>query len=200
MFKSKKIKLIALLSTLVVTLSAATIISTLAWFVQDVSIGPVENMPSSILTGYFDKNDLPTGFDETQPNHQHGSAANPYVITRPIHYYNLVRLQQLGTYNFNENTYFQFGKQFGMPSGLTEQEQSAYPYLFYKYNDNGVLIKNQYDTHLNMKYYSSDNPRAPKLSPIGSARYPFEAHIIGKNTTVSNLDITGKDFCDIGIF
>ena len=200
-FKNKKTRLLALLSTNIAVLCAAVVFSTVAWFVQDVSIGPVENMPSKILTGYFDKNVLPTDFDEEV--YPHGCSANPYVITRPIHYYNLVRLQELGTYGFTSETYFQFGKRF-LPSGLTAQQQSAieenYPYLFYKYNDNGVEMGTQsspvYDNYLNMKYYKDSNA----LSPIGSARHPFEGTVIGNDLTVKNLYIKGAGYSDIGIF
>lgn len=197
LFKNKKNRLLAILFINIAVLSAAVVLSTVSWFKYDISIGPVDNMPSYILTGYFDKKVLPTDFNETV--YPHGSANNPYVITKPIHYYNLVRLQELGTYNFDSETHFQFGKRF-LPEGLDSQQQSEiendYPYLFYKYNDNGVLQNNEYDTYLNMNYYRGANA----LSPIGSARRPFEGKIQGNDLTVKNLYIKGAGCSDIGIF
>ena len=198
LFKDKKTRLVALLSTNIAVLCAAVVFSTVAWFVQDVSIGPVENMPSKILTGYFDKNNLPDDFDEE--TYPHGCSANPYVITRPIHYYNLVRLQELGTYGFSDTTFFQFGKQFNKPGNVSDPNGETYPYQFYKYNDSGAEVGTQanpqYDNYLNMNYYKDSNA----LSPIGSARYPFEGTIIGNDLTVKNLYIKGAGYSDIGIF
>ena len=194
--KNKKTRFVALLSTLVATLSAALIISTVSWFCSTVTLQPEDQIPSSILSSYFDKNDLPDNFDETAPNHEHGSAANPYVITRPVHYYNLVRLHELGTYGFNENTYFQFGKQFGKPNNESDPEAETYPFLFYKYSDSGVYDNSGYTPYLNMQYYSG----SLALAPIGSARHPFVSHIIGNNLTVTNLYINGGGYSDIGIF
>ena len=193
-FKNKKTRLLAILSINIATLSAAVVISTLSWFKQDVSIGPVDNVPGSILTSYFDKNDLPEGFDENV--YPHGSSANPYVITRPVHYYNLVRLQELGTYGFGPETYFQFGKQFGKPRNVDDPDGTTYPFKFYSYSDNGVFLEGSYTPYLNMKYYKDSNA----LAPIGSARRPFEGHIMGNFLTVQNLYVNGGGFSDIGIF
>ena len=185
LFKSKKTRLIALLSTNIAVLSTALIVSTISWYSSRSSVIPTTEIPSSILTAYFDKNDLPEGFDETE--NPHGSVLNPYVITRPVHYYNLVRLHELGTYGFTSETYFQFGKVF-------EDGPQDTP-LFYEYSDNGV-IGNGYTSYLNMEYYSD----SLALPPLGSGRHPFECHIIGNDLTVSNLHIAGAGCSDIGIF
>ena len=193
-FKNKKTRLLAILSINIATLSAALILSTLSWFKQDVSIGPVDNVPGSILTSYFDKNNLPSDFNETV--YPHGSAANPYVITRPVHYYNLVRLQELGNYGFGPETYFQFGKQFNKPGNVSDPDGTTYPFQFYSYSDSGMYLDGSYTSYLNMKYYRDSNA----LSPIGSARHPFEGHINGNFLTVQNLYVKGAGFSDIGIF
>ena len=203
-FSNTKTRLLAILSINIAVLSAAVVMSTLSWFVEDVSIGPVEHIPSSILTGYFDENDHPNGF--STDDYPHGCSANPYVITRPIHYYNLVRLQELGNFGFDSQTFFQFGKQFNKPANFVSNDpedpdgSTVYPYLFYKYNDNGVEVGTSsspvYDNYLNMKYYSGSNA----LSPIGSSRHPFEGTINGHNLTVKNLYIKGAGYSDVGIF
>ena len=187
-FKNKKTRLIAILSTNIALLTAGLTISTIAWFSKSITIRP-DDLHGAILTSYFDHIDLPEGFDETLEGHQHGSAANPYVITRPVHYYNLVRLQELGTYGFDQNTFFQFGKTNIDGTGNTEP-------LFYQYNDNGVIEEGEYTPYLNMEFYKDSNA----LAPIGSARHPFEGTIQGNNLTVKNLHINGAGLSDIGIF
>ena len=184
-FKSKKARLITLLSSVVATLSAALIISTVSWFSAMETIEPEDNLDGAILTSYFDHIDNPP--DESV--YPHGSAANPYVITRPVHYYNLVRLHEGGEYGFDNLTYFQFGKTNIDGTGNTEP-------LFYEYNNDGVIQEGEYTPYLNMSYYSGSNA----LVPIGSSRHPFEGHIIGNNLTVENLNVTGVGLSDIGIF
>ena len=184
-FKSKKARLITLLSTVVATLSAALVISTVSWFSAMESIQPDDEIEGAILTSYFDHID--GEFDESV--YPHGCAANPYVITRPVHFYNLVRLQEGGEYGFDNNTYFQFGKTNIDGTGNTEP-------LFYEYNNDGVIQEGEYTPYLNMTYYSGVNA----LAPIGSARHPFESHIIGNKLTVQNLNINGSGLSDIGIF
>ena len=102
----------------------------------------VVDLDGTILTSYFDHIDnAPT--DET--TYPHGSASNPYVITRPVHYYNLVRLQEGGEYGFNKDTYFQFGKTNIDGTGNTEP-------LFYEYNNDGVIQEGEYTPYLNNKF------------------------------------------------
>ncbi len=138
-FKSKKARLITLLSTIVATLSAALIISTVSWFSASQSLDTDEKLDGAILTSYFDHIDNPP--DESV--YPHGSAANPYVITRPVHYYNLVRLHEGGEYGFDNLTYFQFGKTNIDGTGNTEP-------LFYEYNNDGVIQEGEYTPYLNM--------------------------------------------------
>ncbi len=186
--RNKKTRLIAILSANIAVLCAALTVSTISWFSRSFTIEP-DDLHGAILTAYFDKNDLPEGFDETVPGQEHGTAANPYVITRPVHYYNLVRLQELGTYGFSQDTYFQFGKTNLEGSGNTTP-------LFYSYTDAGVIEDEVYTPYLNMEFYKDANA----LAPIGSARHPFEGHIYGNNLTVKNLHINGAGYSDIGIF
>ena len=183
--RNKKARLITLLSCVVATLSVTLIVSTVSWFSAIETIKPNDNLDGAILTSYFDHIDNPP--DETV--YPHGSASNPYVITRPVHYYNLVRLQEGGEYGFNKDTYFQFGKTNIDGTGNTEP-------LFYEYNDDGVIQEGEYTPYLNMTYYSGSNA----LAPIGSPRHPFEGQIQGNNLTVQNLNVTGSGLSDIGIF
>lgn len=178
MFKNKKTKLIAILTTNVVALSVALVVSTISWYSTSLNVRPEYDVPSSIRSSYFDIND-----PEVTANY--GKEENPYVITKPVHYYNLVRLQEIGSYGFDSSTYFQFGKIF---NGETE-------YKFYNFNNDGT-IGSGYSTTLNMTYYSGEN----SLLPIGSVTHPFVSHIIGNDLTISNLHIKSQGKTDIGVF
>ena len=171
MFKFlRKNKLASLITSLCLLLLSGAIIATVAWF--EVTMQIIPDVDSGIILSYFESGD--------------GSENDPFVITRPIHYYNLVRLTEVGYSEFDgNNTYFQFGKDLDS-SGTAK---------FYNYNDSGVQ-QSGYSTTLNMNFYSGANA----LSPLGSASHPFLGQVNGNNLTVSNLHISGKDRTDIGVF
>ena len=173
LFKSKTSRIITVLGLNSVVLSVGVVIATISWYNAKQEIIPTDNVPSSILTGYFESGN--------------GTQGNPYVITRPIHYYNLVKLQETN-YGFDSNTYFQFGKQGLDTSAPTE-------YKFYSYDNNGVL-QDGFSNYLNLQYYRDSRA----LRPLGSAAHPFVSQIDGKNMTVRNIHITGSGIHDIGIF
>ena len=173
----KNNKIVTLLITLISLLFIGSIAATTAWFVVSTDITP--NITSGIILSYFDSLDGATG--------DPGSSTNPYVITRPVHYYNLVRLMETEYEGFDgNNTYFQFGKDLDN-SGTNK---------FYTYGDDGKQVNNSYSTTLNMNYYNGTNA----LSPLGSSSHPFLGNINGNNLTVDKLYITGKGKNDIGIF
>lgn len=176
LFKSKAARIGLLLGANSVVLSAAVIVSTISWYAADMNIFP--DVDSGIVLSYFDRiEDAPGDL---------GSSTNPYVITRPIHYYNLVHLMETNYEGFNGNsTYFQFGKDLD-DSGINK---------FYNYDNNGIQ-QSGYVTSLNMNFYNGTNA----LAPLGSAAHPFRGNINGNDLTVSNLHITGEGRTDIGIF
>lgn len=168
-FLKSKIKLPVIFASLSIMLLGA-MIATVAWFAVTMQIIP--DVDSGIIMSYFESGD--------------GSEADPYVIARPIQYYNLVRLTEVGYDGFNGNsTYFQFGDDLDS-SGVAK---------FYNYNDSGVQ-QSGYSTTLNMNYYSGTKA----LSPLGSANHPFLGHINGNNLTVSKLHISGEGRADVGVF
>ena len=174
MFKFLKThKLITLLSLLISTLTAAVIISTMAWFTQTNNFTPVD-VTSKILTSYFEFGS--------------GTLNDPYCITKPLELYHLSYLQKTN-YGFDSNTYFQFGKK-GLDSTAPNE------YRFYYYDSNGEYHDGEYTNYLNMNYYSGSKA----LAPIGDASRPFVSKIIGNNMTVTNIHITGRDCADVGIF
>lgn len=166
----KKSKLAGFLYVQIIALLAATAVSCIAWFANvtnDINF----NANSSILTSYFDSGT--------------GTSSDPYVITRPVHYYNLCNLWESKNNAFTNHNYFQIGKQF---NGT---------YLVYEYNAQGVASSNDAtSTSLNMGYYTGGR----SLTPIGSGRYPFNGHIAGNNLTIENMTIAGNGRADIGVF
>lgn len=157
------------------TLTTALILSTVSWF-GSVDYFTPENAKSGVIAGYFH----PGGT---------GTRENPYVITKPLHYYNLIYLQENG-YNFTSNTYFQFGKY-----GLNTSKPTEY--CFYKCDtETGVVDETQFSNYLDLNYYQGDKA----LQPLGSATHPFVSKVLGRNLTVRNLHIKGEGFNDIGVF
>jgi len=162
-------KLKYLLSTII--LSAAVLITgisvSFAWL-YNITADIETNTTGEILASYFH-----TGT---------GSEEDPYVITRPVHLYNLTQLYELKEGFAEENNYFQLGYDLDNDGDLE----------FYNYDDSGAL-QNGYSTQLNMNYYS-------EFIPIGSERKPFGGTFNGSNLTINNLNISGKGISDIGVF
>lgn len=133
-----------------------------------------------------------------------GTEKDPFVITRPIHYYHLVEFFQRET-EFEltdeeqnaivrlfgtEFLYFQLGSKDMDKDGVEEQ---ASPMVF-AYDNSGDMILDAngnptYTEVLNMAYYSGDN----SLMPIGSSEVPFYGGFIGNNLTIDNLNIIASE-------
>lgn len=178
-FKTFKLKLISLLSLFIGGIAGALVLSCVAWFTTIDRFEPFD-VYSSIITSYFDSGK--------------GTSAEPYVITRPIHYWNLIYLQESDMKGFADGKLvFQMGKD--MDGDGT--------YEFYEYDDNGVLQyldgDNQFERtskYLNMNYYQGEKA----VLPLGSATNPFCGEIRGHDLTIKNLHINGDNRSDIGIF
>lgn len=125
-----------------------------------------------------------------------GTQSDPFVITRPIHYYHMVefyqRLTELRISSANITQYF--GTSFiYFQIGANDLDNSG-EYKVYKYNSSGdVVLDNNgnqvTDTELNMAYYSGANA----LMPIGSSEIPFYGVFDGKGLTISNLNIVASE-------
>ena len=139
-----------------------------------------------------------------------GTADDPFVITRPIHYYHMVEFFQRQTHlpvvihSQTNTTIVQFGEEYlyfqiGCPEEQlydptarpTVTDQTEF-YVF-KYDSYGILEtemmngveRGQKSDTLNMAYYSGDL----SIMPIGSSSIPFVGQLDGKGLTVSNLSI-----------
>ena len=180
----KRNKLLIALSVATGSAFTAVALSTVAWFKYHADFLPYD-AHGGIIASYFDSGS--------------GTQEDPFVITRPIHYYHLVYLQQSnmevsdGVLFSEAELYFQFGKQ-NLDGEAGNGDDNAY--LFYSYDDNGLLNEGQFTPYLNMNYYSGDR----SLVPLGSSDRPFIGHILGNNTTIKNIHVDGSGFCDVGIF
>ena len=118
--------------------------------------------------------------------YQKGSGAplDPFVISRPIHLYNLSRLQALGLYSDPSSPkYFQLGYD---PDGSGVLR-------FYENDTSSTMIN-----YLNMSAYDGSTENKT-IHPIGSEAFPFCGRFDGKNLQISNLKVIG-DPQDVGVF
>ena len=113
-----------------------------------------------------------------------GALGDPFVISRPLHFYNLSRLQALGLYSDPANpVYFQLG---------------------YDPNDGDNLRFFADDTSstmvdvLDMSAYDGTS-ESKTIHSIGSEAFPFCGRFDGKGLQVSNLTVYG-DPQDVGVF
>lgn len=111
-----------------------------------------------------------------------GTEDDPYVITRPVHLYNLTRLYEDLNGFAEENNYFQLGYDLDNDGDLE----------FYSYSDSGIY-QNSYSNKLNMNYYDA-------FTPIGSEEKPFGGTFDGSNLIIDKLNISGAGLTDIGVF
>lgn len=122
-----------------------------------------------------------------------GTEEDPFVITRPIHYYHLVELYQRIPSFSTHNYYFQLGYQLDNSGELK----------VYGYNDDGTW-NGTYTKELNMQYYSGKYA----LLPVGTSEIPFNGTFDGSDLTIKNLNIIASETIngvtyatsDVGIF
>lgn len=173
----KKHTLIIIIS-LVVMLFAASATATFAWFTKGKSLDI--DSSGGILRQYFHKGS--------------GTKDDPYEITRPVHYYNLVMLYQVnpefkeGSKFINEATCFRLGSK-DLDLDGTDDGQG---YRVFNYNDDGTS-DNQAATDgcLNLTSYCN-GVFGNGLFPIGSAQKPFQASFDGSKLTLKNLTLVGS--------
>ena len=138
-----------------------------AWFFNTTA-DIVPNPTGEVITSYFH---CGTGTEE-----------DPYVITRPVHLYNLTRLYEDLAGFAEANNHFQLGYDLDNDGDLE----------FYSYSDSGVY-QSDYSDRLNMNYYEN-------FTPIGSEEKPFGGVFNGSSLTIDKLNISGEGISDIGVF
>ena len=105
-----------------------------------------------------------------------GDINNPFIITKPTHFYNLARLQNRGV--FPEKKYFQIG--------LVDEEHPS-PVCI---DDSGNYVH-----YLDMTSYCTNRV----LPPIGSEGTPFCSQINGNGIPIVGLKVEGNPE-DVGVF
>ncbi len=180
--------IISLSLALLLLLTAISV--SLAWFAKFTAVDINEKTGGSVISSYFHKGD--------------GTAENPFEITRPIHFYNLVMLYQAdpdfkeGADFITSSTHFRIGTKDLDLDGIDELDE----FSVFEYNDDGQTDDTTASKVLNLASYSDG------LFPIGSAEKPFQATMNGEGITLKNLKIVGSatlngiDYTtpDIGLF
>jgi len=159
-----------------------------AWYSRNSKDVKTE-IAGSVLQSYFDKYDSGATGDP-------GSQTNPFVITTPTHYENLIKLYTQKIYDpvkkeyvdfSSYEYYFEIGKQF----------KGSTAYTVYDVDKYGVYHGNT-ATELNLESLGD-------LEPLGNDLHPFISHIEGhgiivKNFTVKPSALPSEAYNDIGIF
>ena len=149
-------KFVKLSITLLVALTVATVTSTLSWLSTGSGVSFNPNF-GNVRAAYFEDGD--------------GTENDPYIISSPVHLYNLAWLQYLGYFNLNKDlndglsqTYFKLTKNINMtglalpPIGTTQ-----YPFIGY-FDGNGKTI-----TSLTVSNRESDLKTRPSAAKFPDA-------------------------------
>lgn len=119
-----------------------------------------------------------------------GTPSEPFVITRPRHFYNLSKLQSIGAFS-GETYYFQIG--YPIVSGNSN--------LFVYSSDSANPTQNPdtyYSQVLDLSYYDGTTEDRT-IHSIGSHAYPFRSIVDGKQIVIANLHVSSEPD-DVGVF
>ncbi|MBR6225737.1 MAG: hypothetical protein IKQ78_00790 [Bacilli bacterium] len=119
-----------------------------------------------------------------------GTDLDPFVISRPIHFYNLSRLQNLGV--FSTKTHFVLGYDPNHPDDIFGQNQDT-DLTFYKDNSSSDLVQD-HTLDMNPIYSLTDS-----IASIGDECAPFCGDFNGQGLAIKNLKISSKPE-DVGVF
>ena len=181
----KNKKLITLISALCLFSSCAAVCASVAWFIGVETIKPAYDSSIKSIASYFDSVN-----DDVLAD---GTESNPYVITKPVHLHNLMRIQNdTKAASQIAGLHFEIGKIF---EGETIKK-------VYNFTDSGD-IGSGYSTTLNMKMYDGTGTNA-KFRPIGISQRnnPFSSILEGNNIVIDNLSIKkdGTALTNYGVF
>lgn len=166
----------------ILTIITISVITTFAWF----GGGYNAYFSASVVKYYFDSE---SGDGK--------SASNAFIITKPIHLYNLSYLQNKGYFS-DDTYYFQLGKQVN---------GSGSYYFYQNIADDETSSTNLSSTVLDM----SNLQQGYEFEPIGyvasltnttSSYYPFTGQFKGNNLVISNLTVhaSSSDITYAGFF
>lgn len=121
-----------------------------------------------------------------------GTSEDPFVISRPIHFYNFCRLQNLGV--FSQNRYFVLGFDPNHPDDTYGQNPDT-NLTFYKNNNSNELVTNH---TLDMTSIYNDFG-LDSIPSIGNEGAPFYGNFDGQGLAVKNLKMSSMPE-DVGVF
>jgi len=150
----------------------ASVSSSFAWFLSGNKLKSSNNLGGEYISSYFHAGT--------------GAVDDPFEITKPFHYENLVKLHYEHTEFAQQEYYFRFGS--------TDDKMPGSPStpVFYGTDSYGAVDTTTTATTLNLGGKS--------LPPLGTQEYPFIGHIDGSGLTISNFTVAGKGYYDVGIF
>ena len=119
-----------------------------------------------------------------------GTEADPFVISRPIHFYNLSRLQNLGV--FSSKTFFVLGYDPNHPDDIHGTDPNT-DLTFYQDNSSNLLVD---DHTLDM---SSIYSLTDSIVSIGDECAPFYGDFNGHGLAIRDLRVSSKPE-DVGVF
>ena len=119
-----------------------------------------------------------------------GTSEDPFVISRPIHFYNLSRLQNLGV--FSSQTYFVLGYDPNHPEDIHGVNPGT-NLTFYKDNSSNELVT---DHTLDMSKIES---LTDAIASIGDEQTPFYGDFNGHGLAIKGLKVASKPE-DVGVF
>ena len=119
-----------------------------------------------------------------------GTSDDPFVISRPIHFYNLSRLQNLGV--FSSQTYFVLGYDPNHPEDIHGVNPGT-DLTFYKDNSSNELVT---DHTLDMSKIES---LTDAIASIGDEQTPFYGDFNGHGLAIKGLKVASKPE-DVGVF
>lgn len=176
----KKKTFISIIIFLTVSL-AALFVSAFAWFIMPGTYSP--SFSAQVVRSYFDNSS----------GNSAGTENNPFIITKPVHLYNLSYLQNKGVFS-DKTYYFQLGKQKSMiDSTSTDTTYYVYSSNLSDETSNDDLTS----TNIDMTQYNSGI-----IQPIGySSATSFISVFKGNDISISNLTVQPTETMNnIGMF
>ena len=165
----KKINLLFYILISFASVALAATSFTFAWLSGATTEVNMNRVGGGVISQYFHCGD--------------GSENDPFVITRPVHLYNMTELYENLEGFAEEDYHFQLG--YDLENNGTLE--------VYDYDDDGKIIEDSYGTSLNMNYYTN-------FRPVGSADTPFDDIFDGSSLTIENIHINESGKSDIGFF
>lgn len=120
-----------------------------------------------------------------------GTSEDPFVISRPIHFYNLSRLQNLGV--FSTKNHFVLGYDPNHPDDIHGTKYNDTDLTFYKDNASSERVSN-HTLDMSSIYSLTDS-----IASIGDECAPFYGDFNGHGLAISGLKISSKPE-DVGVF